>query len=88
MRSLAKGSFKTIPGESFGTPKELWGFRSPRGKGSPEKIARDFLAANGALRGIDGERSGVKLQRSIASLGAAHLIFQLFSIHQDHYGRL
>lgn len=75
MRALRKGSFKTVPGESFGTPKELWGFRSPRGRGSPEGIARDFLAANGALLGIDGE-SGVELQRKLASLGADHLIFQ------------
>ena len=76
MRALAKGSFKTVPGESFGTPKELWGFRSPRGKGSALKIARDFLDANEAHLGIDRQLSGVEHQRSIASLGADHLIFQ------------
>jgi hypothetical protein len=76
MRALAEGSFRTVPGESFGTPKELWGFRSPRGKGSARRIATDFLDANRAHLGIDRRRSGVELQRSISSLGAEHLIFQ------------
>jgi len=76
MRALATGAFRTVPGESFGTPKELWGFRSPRGKGSPQKIARDFLDANEKHLGVGRRRSGVELQRSIASLGADHLIFQ------------
>lgn len=76
MRALAKGSFKTVPGKAFGTPKELWGFRSPRGVGSALKIARDFLDANETHLGCDRERCGVELQRSIASLGADHLIFQ------------
>jgi len=35
MRALADGAFHVIPGNSYATPKELWGFRSERGTGTP-----------------------------------------------------
>ena len=28
MRALADGSYRIVPGEHYGTPKEVWGFRS------------------------------------------------------------
>ena len=39
MKPLAASAFKAIPGKSYATPKELWGFRSERGRGTPRSIA-------------------------------------------------
>ena len=39
MRKLAARSFKSITGKYYRTPKELWGFRSDRGTGSPPATA-------------------------------------------------
>jgi len=51
MRALADGAFHAIPGKSYATPKELWGFRSEGGTGTPRTIAWAFLDANGNLHG-------------------------------------
>jgi len=98
MRGLKKGAYKTVPGEYYGTPKELWGFRSPRGVGRPADIAQDFLRANAKLLGL-GDASDLGLQKVIPSLGAQHVIFQqiLFgrrvhrayvTVHIDNDGRV
>jgi hypothetical protein len=76
MQALKKGSYKTVGGEHYGTPKELWGFRSPKGKGKPERIAQAFLEANAALLGLDLESGSLEHQKTIRSLGADHVIFQ------------
>lgn len=80
MRALRKGSYKIVPGEFYGTPKELWGFRK-KGVGTPRSIARDFLKANAGLLGLDENLSGLRLQKVIASLSARHVIFQ--QIHRE-----
>jgi len=75
MRALTKRTYKTVPGEFYGTPKEIWGFRK-KGKGTPRAIARDFLCANAALLGLDKTLLGLKFQKVIPSLSAHHVIFQ------------
>lgn len=75
MRALKKGTYKTVPGEYYGTPKEVWGFRK-KGTGRPRDIAKNFLIANADLLGLDRKLSGLKFQKAIASLSAHHLIFQ------------
>ena len=53
MKPLDARSFKIVPGRYYDTPKELWGFRSEPGSGTPEVIARAFLEANRNTLGID-----------------------------------
>ena len=65
MQPLEKGSYKTVPGKYYDSPKELWGFRSERGKGSAPKIARVFLHANAAMFRLEKDLSGLVLQRTI-----------------------
>jgi hypothetical protein len=99
MRTLRKGEYRQVKGEFYGTPKELWGFRTRSAAGRPESVARDFLAANAALLGIEPDLSGIRHQKTIESLGAAHVIFQqvLFdrrvhrayvTVHVDKSGRV
>jgi hypothetical protein len=55
MQKLGKGSYQTVPGEYYGTPKEIWGFRTAMGEGFG-----DYLAVRNALgraRGV-GRRDG------------------------------
>jgi hypothetical protein len=82
MKPLRKRSYKTVPGESYGTPKEIWGFRSPRTRGKPEEIARAFLEANAGVFKFSRDLEGLEHQRTIRSLGANHVIGQ-----QVHLGR-
>jgi len=71
---LALRSFKTVPGQHYGTPKEVWGFRSSRVRGGPVAAARAFIAANAELLGTAGV--GLGRPRVIESLAASHVIFQ------------
>lgn len=81
MKALRKGKFRRVTGEFYGTPKELWGFRTSRAAKDPETIAREFLAANEALLRVPSGRRELHLQRKVRSLGATHIIFQ-----QHHHG--
>lgn len=81
MRALRKGTYRTVAGEFYGTPKEVWGFRSSARKGRPDALARDFLVANYRLLGIDAGFEGVRHTKTIESVGARHVIFQ-----QIHHG--
>lgn len=81
MRALRKGQFEKVDGDFYGTPKELWGFRTPPNSDRPATIARRFLAANDALLHVPSGRRELKLQKTIRSLGATHIIFQ-----QHHLG--
>ena len=81
LKPLAAKSYRSLPGVHYGTPKEIFGFLAPRGRGGPERIARDFLAANADLFGLSARARGLKLRRVIESLGAAHVIFS-----QHHAG--
>ena len=76
MKQLEPRSFKVVPGRYYDTPKELWGFRSDRGEGSPAQIAGAFLEAHYALIGIDLEPLYRKPPRIVHGLGATHVIFQ------------
>jgi len=78
MRALRARAFKTIPGKSYATPKEIWGFRSDRGAGGPAKIADEFLDANQAYLKITSALARLRLARVVHGLGADHVIFQQF----------
>ena len=78
--TLAPGSFKSVDGRNYGTPKEVWGFRSPSVPGSPVAVARAFIAANEDLLGSDGVALGDP--RVVESLGAHHVIFQQRHLRQ------
>ena len=76
MKALAASAFKAIPGKSYATPKELWGFRSERGRGTPRSIAWQFLEANREHLGITSALDRLDLRRVIHGLGADHVIYQ------------
>lgn len=76
MRKLAAKSFKSIPGKYYRTPKELWGFRSDRGDGSPSAIAKSFLEANRETLGITSPLDRLDVRRVIHGRGADHVILQ------------
>jgi len=73
---LKRGSFKRETAEYYGTPKEVWNFRTRFGRGTATAIARRFLKDNAelfklrpSLQGLDQK---VKVFRSV---GATHVIF-------------
>ena len=74
MESLRLKSFKAVPGTTYGTPKEIWGFRTKPQRGNPVHTAEQFLKTNQELLGL----RGVPLRRTriIESLGARHVIYQ------------
>ena len=76
MRALADGSYRIVPGEHYGTPKEVWGFRSAPVRGEPEAAARAFLRAHEALLGLRGVRAGLARAALLTSLGAEHVVLQ------------
>ena len=78
--TLTPGSFKSVDGRNYGTPKEVWGYRSPSVPGSPVAVARAFIAANEDLLGSDGVALGDP--RVVESLGAHHVIFQQRHLRQ------
>lgn len=76
MLPLRPGTYRTEPGEFYGTPKELWGFRKG-GAGSPGAIARRFLGANRELLGLTGILGQLRERvRTVHSVGATHVICQ------------
>ncbi len=76
MRKLDRRAVNVVPGRFYDTPKELWGFRSERGDGRAESVARAFLEANRDTLGIDLEPLFRKPPRILVGLGAEHVIFQ------------
>ena len=76
MRTLRSRSYKVVPGRTYDTPRELWGFRSERGDGPPARIARAFLEAQADILGIDLDQLVQKKPRIVHGLGADHVIFQ------------
>lgn len=75
MRTLAASAYRVVPGRAFGTPKEIWGFRVPIRKSSPEAAATRFLEANRQRFGLDGVHYSGE-PRVLRSLGATHVILQ------------
>jgi hypothetical protein len=65
MTPLVPRRYQTVPGRSYGTPKELWGFRTAAVRGAPRAIARRFLRDRAELLGIHSVRSRLRLARVI-----------------------
>jgi Zn-dependent metalloprotease len=78
MKALEEGSFRIVPGRYYGSPKEVWGFRSARGTGTPQKVAKEFIKCNADLFALRGVMRTLRRQRIIQSLGATHVIYQQF----------
>lgn len=76
MKPLPPGSFKAIPGKHYATPKELWDFRSDRGRGTSRHIAWEFLQANRSILGIASALDRLHFRDVIHGLGADHVIYQ------------
>jgi hypothetical protein len=87
--SLAGARFKRVPGKYYGTPKEVWGFRTApmrtrakaKGPARPERAARQFMASNAGLFGLDPALGDIRARKVIHSLGAHHVILE-----QRHLG--
>ncbi len=73
---LKPGRFRSEPGKYYGTPKEIWGFRTRAQRASAEASARAFLQANRALFDLPQDLAGLETGRVIQSLGAYHVIFR------------
>lgn len=84
---LKRGLYKSVRGEFYGTPKEVWGFRTSRAAGLPEQAARNFLSANTGLFELEEDLAGLRRRRVVRSLGANHVIFsQVHAGHHVHRG--
>lgn len=70
---IAPRKHRTVQGVNYRTPKEVWGFRTARGRGTAEAVARAFLRANEDLLGLKGLR--LTRRRTIRSAAAEHVIF-------------
>lgn len=97
MPTLRIRSPRQIPGFTYNTPKELWGFLTPPGRGLPRKIAHDVLNANADTLGLDGLT--LTAWRHIVSIGADHVILSqrlddkpihraYVTVHMDKRGRV
>jgi Zn-dependent metalloprotease len=74
MDSMKLKTFKTVPGRHYGTPKEIWGFRTKRRRGKPVRIAKQFLDDNEDQLALKSLR--LRRARIIESAGARHVILQ------------
>src|SRR5262245_25426552 len=74
--SLTLKNFKVVAGTSYGTPKEVWGFRTKAQSGQASFLAREFLKHNVDLLGL--KNIHLRRRRVIESLGARHIIFRQF----------
>lgn len=88
MRALRPRDFQIVPGQYYGSPKEVWGFRSAKSSGLPRQIALRFLRANRALLKLDDVLPALRLRRVIESVGARHVIleqrFRRLRIHRAY----
>jgi len=80
MKPIEQGTYRTVPGRYYGSPKEIWGFRSPRSSDLPQVTARDFIRTNVGLLGLTGGLRTLRRQRIVHSLGATHVIFQQYHL--------
>jgi Zn-dependent metalloprotease len=77
-RRLRKGQYQATPGKYYGTPKEVWDFRTRASARAVPAVAADFLFANRDLFELERDLSNLQLRRVIRSLGAEHAIFSQF----------
>jgi hypothetical protein len=78
MMFVESGPYRVVPGRYYGSPKEIWGFRSDRVRGTPQAAARDFIRLNADLLGLRGALRTLRRCRIIRSLGATHVIYQQY----------
>ena len=84
---LKRGRFKSVRGEYYDTPKEVWGFQTAAQRSAPTTAARSFLLANTDLFELEPDLKGLRIQRVIRSLGATHVILkQVHAGHRVHRG--
>jgi len=99
MIKLKRGKFKSVAGEFYGTPKEVYGFRTKPTATSAERVAKAFLLANTDLFEFEPDLAGLQIRRIIRSLGATHIIFNqvhdrlrihraYVTVHVDRSGRV
>jgi Zn-dependent metalloprotease len=99
MNRLKSGKFKSVPGEFYGTPKEVYGFRTKSTPASAEKVAQSFLLANSELFELEPNLAGLQIRRIIRSIGSTHIIFNqvhdglrihraYVTVHVDRSGRV
>jgi Zn-dependent metalloprotease len=99
MQALKKGSYHIDAGQHYGTPKEIWGFRTRPTSQALHTHAKLALKANSGLLGLDQQIRDLKMVRTIYSAGAQHAIFQQYhlqhrihrayvSVHRDNDGRI
>jgi len=74
-RRLKRGEYRASMGRYYGTPKEVWGFRTRASTQPIAKTAATFLAANRGLFELEDDLSNLALRRVIRSLGAEHVIY-------------
>ncbi len=72
-RDLRLEHFREVPGENYGTPKEVWGFSLRAGGARPDAVARKIIQANAHILGLDGTE--LRLRRVRTSVGGSHVIF-------------
>ena len=82
MYALKKGSYHIDAGTHYGTPKEIWGFRTRPNAQAVRTHARQVLQANSSLLGLDQQIRDLKMVRTIHSAGAQHAIFQQYHLQQ------
>lgn len=99
MFALKKGSYKIDAGTHYGTPKEIWGFRTRATQQAIRPHAKAVLKANASALGLDAHIRDLTMVRTIYSAGAQHAIFQQYhlqhrihrayvSVHRDNHGRV
>jgi Zn-dependent metalloprotease len=97
MQPLKARQVRIVPGLTYGSPKEVWGFRTKPTRGRPERVAQTFLETNEELLGLRGLR--LRRTRILESLGAHHVIHQqrlkglpihraYVTVHMDRKGRV
>src|SRR6476646_8335699 len=79
-KRLRKGQYQAMPGKYYGTPKEIYGFRTRASRQSVKTVAIGFLDVNRALFELDDDLSNLQLRKVIRSLGAEHVILSQFHL--------
>lgn len=73
---LEKGTFRSVAGTHWGSPKEIWGFRAKLPRGSALGRAKAFVAGNQELLALEGAQGSLGAPRIVESLAATHVILR------------
>ncbi len=96
---LREGSYKFVLPQYYGSPKEVWGFRTPPDQREARVIAEDFLKQNHELFKLEKDLDTLCYRYVLRSLGAQHVLFKQFwgkypihrayvTVHMDKQGRI